>query len=263
MALERDPNALATLLRGQYQPSRLTPEDEQLSSMIPEEQLFQAQEAIGQQGAESGGAYSIPSRQALQQSGIAELRKLFGIQQAAAQAKAYPNQVAGEYGLARERERSSGNVAAAKARAEAEAANRGAQNQFLHGQQEREHAFRAGEGEAGRSSVASQGALNRTGRMDVAREGTRRAAANQAAISERANPSGGAMDYIKSLFGMGGAPAAPTAPAAGGVDVGTAIDALRQHPQTANLTFQQLMESGELEGATPDEMAQFQQMWGK
>ncbi len=253
MALERDPNALSILLRGQTQLPMKSEEDYALEEMIPEEQLFQAQEAYGRRGAESGGAYSIPSRESLKQSGLAELRKLFGIQQGEAQAKALPSRIAGEYGLREAQLKGGFDVESAKQKAIADAAQRQQQQEFQQGQQTRQQEFQGGQGDLTRQALAGR-ATQAQGAAQAGRE------YNQGQINQRAQDKApfNAIEYLKSLFG-GGEEAAPAASS----NIPAAVDSFRKHPDTAQMTFEQLMQSGELEGATPQELAEFQQAWGR
>jgi hypothetical protein len=250
--LERDPNALATLLRMQPQIPQRSEEDYALESMIPEEQLFQAQEAAGRRGAESDGAYAIPSRESLQQSGVAELRKLFGIQNAKAQAAALPARVTGEYGMANRRLQNQGALDVANVNQQGAAARESGLNT-------RATAGNVAAGEraaAGRTSAEGIAAANRTGRMDVAREATGRTASTQRSIDAR-KPQGGLSSILK-MFGYGqpDVAAAPASPR-----VSSALSQFKQDPTTANLSFEQLQATGQLEGASPEEIAELQAAW--
>lgn len=255
MALERDPNALSILLRNQPQIPLQSEQDYALEEMIPEEQLFQAQEAYGRRGAESGGAYTIPSRESLKRGGMAELRKLFGIQQGEAQAKALPARIAGEYGLETARTKGGFDVEAARQKAIADAAAQQSSRQFQQEHQGRQQAFSRGEGQLNRQALAGR-ATQAQGATQAGREYT------QGQINQRAQDKKpfDIIEYIKSAFG-GGSPAAPAA--ASTSNIPAAINSFRQHPDTAQMSFEQLMQSGELEGATPQELAEFQQAWGR
>jgi hypothetical protein len=231
-----------------------TEEDYALQSMIPQEDLYQAQEAAGTRGAASGGAYAIPSRESLQQSGMAELRKLFGIQQAKAQAAALPARVTGEYGMANRKLQNQGALDVANVNQQGAAARETGLNtratQALGGANER--------AAAGRTSAAEIAAANRAGRMDVARETTGRTAATQKSIDVRKNPPGMLSSLLKYLTGgQTEAAAAPTV----SPRVESALNQFKQDPSTANLSFEQLAASGQLEGASPEEIAELQAAW--
>jgi hypothetical protein len=93
--------------------------------MIPEEELFSAQDAYAQAGRESGVPFAVPSREALRGSGVSALRRMFSQTAAEGEAAARPQQVAGMFGLERERiaqrggiERAALEEAAAASRAE-------------------------------------------------------------------------------------------------------------------------------------------------
>lgn len=102
----RDPDALSVLLR--MQPAIPHRADDGFDEMISEGDLFGAQEAIGARGAASGGAYAIPSRESLRDSGVSKLKQLFGIQQAEAEAKALPSRIAGQSRIEQEQIRRGG-----------------------------------------------------------------------------------------------------------------------------------------------------------
>ena len=102
---ERDPNALKALLGMQPQIPQYGEDDTALNDMISEEDLYQAQEKQADAGRARGGPYAVSSRESFRNSELANLKKMFGIQQAKNEASALPQRIAGEYGLARERER--------------------------------------------------------------------------------------------------------------------------------------------------------------
>lgn len=254
MAFTPDPNALSILLRNQPQIPQYGA-DEDLSAMIPEEELFQAQEAAGERGAASGGAYAIPSRESLRSSGIAALRKLFGIQSAEAQAKAYPARVTGEYGLARENVRSQGNIEAARARAEADAAREAQRQEFQQSQQQRGQEFQAG-----------QGALNRealSGRASQAQGASRQNLEfTQGEINRRAQEKK-PFNLLEYLFGGGTSPQ-PAAQGGSAVsDPSADLEPLRQDPRFANLPFQALVDQGIVTADSPEELAEYAAAWGR
>lgn len=257
--LERDPNALATLLRGQTQIPRYTDEEEQLGSMIPEEQLFQAQEALGERGAASGGAYAIPSREALKQGGMAELRKLFGIKQAEGRAKAYPNQVAGEYGLQEARLKGGFDVESARQKAIADAAQRQQAQEFQAAQQGRQQEFQGGQGELNRAAIERNTAASIGGRENVANIGAGSRAATQKSIDARKNPPG----IWEAIFGGKDPATTPKAVATpSNVDVSALlapeniqanVSGIRQ--QYPGIPLQTLIAQGKLEFDSPEEEA--------
>lgn len=251
--LEADPDALSILLRGQTPLPRYSEDDEALRSMIPEEQLFQAQEEIGERGAQRGRPYAIPSREALQQSGMSELRKLFGLQQAKAQAQAYPQQIAGEYGLQRERERSRGTVEAARVRGDMESTNRLQGQAFQQAQQGRQQTFQGEQGDKNRTAYA-QRATQAQGAAQGGREYT------QGQINARtdAKKPFNLWGWLTSKGDSSGQPAPSANPA-----IADAVAQLRQTPGAASLSFQQLMQAGAFgDQATPEELAEFQAAWG-
>jgi hypothetical protein len=253
--LERDPNALATLLRMQPQIPQHTEEDYALQSMIPQEQLFQAQEAAGQRGAESGGAYAIPSRESLQQSGMAELRKLFGIQQAKAQAAALPARVTGEYGMANRRLQNEGALNVANAGAEQRAADLASNRRFQQEQQTRGQEFQAGQGALNREALA--------GRATQAQGATR---AGQEYVQGQTNARAEAkkpfslLQWLSSLGSTSPAKVpAETAPSR----IAAGVAQLKQDPSTANLTFDELRQIGHGANLSPAELAEFQAAWAQ
>lgn len=93
------------------------PEDTALSEMVPEEELYQAQDDIGEQGRQRGGPYYIPSRDSLKQSVMAQLRQALGMQRAKAEAAAYPEHIKGGYGLREADIKGQYDVRAAQAKA--------------------------------------------------------------------------------------------------------------------------------------------------
>jgi hypothetical protein len=233
------------MLRGQ---SKLPKSDDDyaLESMIPEEQLFQAQEAIGQHGAASGQMYSVPSREALKQSGMASLRQLFGVQESRGRAAAYPQQVAGQYGIEREGIRAQGNVEAARIRAEADANQRGASQAFQQGQQERQQTFQAGQSQLSRDAFDTRQAASIKA-ADAGRQYTQ-GQVNQRADAKKPMSLTG---WIGSLFGGGGSKeAADLAP-------------LKKNPKYASMSFDDLVAQGIVSADSPEELAAYQQAWGQ
>ena len=117
-------NGLSALLNLQKQPGssgyipQQTEEDYALDTMIPDEALYEAQDEIGRRGADSGRAYSVPSRESLRGSGRSGLRRIFGEIEAKGNAEARPRQIAGEYDLRRAQIEAQGAVAAAQAKAQ-------------------------------------------------------------------------------------------------------------------------------------------------
>ena len=249
MALERDPNALNILLGMQPQIPRHTDEEYQLQSMIPDEALFQAQEAIGRQGRESGGSYSVPSREALQQSGMAELRKLFGVQQAKAQAAALPSQVAGEYGLAREREHSRGGIEAARVREAAGASAQQEARAFQQAQQQRGQDFAAGQGVLNREALAGRG-TQAQGATRSNLEFREQGINDRAAAKNPRSALGSLYDYF---FG-GKEQAAPASEAQQAVN-----QAKQAHP---GAPLESLLQQGILSYDTPEDLAELQAAFG-
>jgi len=252
--LERDPNALAALLRMQPQIPQQTDEEAQLSSMIPEEQLYQAQEAQADAGRARGGPYAVSSRDQLRESGMAELRKMFGIQQAKAQAAALPARVTGEYGMANRRLQNQGALDVANVNQTGAAARETGLNtratQALGGMNERAALGQTGANErsaAGRASAERIAAANRTGRSDVA-------GANQAAITARKNPPG-ILDWLRGNKPAAAAPAASP-------DVAALLDPTNiqnnvaqiqaQHP---GIPIEELISQGEVTFDSPEEEA--------
>jgi hypothetical protein len=254
---ERDPNALAALLRMQPQIPQHTEEDQTLESMIPQEQLFQAQEAAGRRGAESGGAYAIPSRESLQQSGVAELRKLFGIQNAKAQAAALPARVTGEYGMANRRLQNQGALDVANVNEQGRSADLASNRQFQQQQQERGQTFQAGQGVLNREALA--------GRATQAQGATRsNAEYNQGQTNLRAEAKKpkGIGDFWNWLTSSGNEPeAAAAAPTATSPRVAAGIASLKQDPSTAGLTFEQIIQMGHGASLSPAELAELQAAW--
>lgn len=254
MPITPDPNALAILLRGQSQIPRFGA-DEELSELIPEEELFQAQEAAGARGAASGGAYAIPSRESLRSSGIAALRKLFGLQTAEAQARAYPARVTGEYGLARENVRSQGAIEAARTRAEADAAREAGRQSFAQSQQQRGQEFQAGQGVLNREALAGRAAQAQSasrGNLEF----------TQGEINRRAQEKQpfNLLDFFRSAF---------SGPEAGGAaggavrDVSAELEPLRRDPSLGNLPFQALVDQGIITADSPEELAEYEAAWGR
>ncbi len=263
--LERDPDALATLLRGQTQIPMQTEEEYQLEEMVPDELLLQAQEAIGQRGAATGKAYSVPSRQALKQSGIAELRKLFGLQQGEARAKAYPAQVAGEYGLQEARLKGGFDVESAKQKAIADAAQYQRQQEGLDTRQLRQQEFQGGQGELNRGAVAANTAALIGGRQSVAETGV----AGREALARRKNPAdnywgpdalvGQSPDWLRRILWAGEGPM--DAPQAGTPSTHAAeLAPYANHPQYSALPFESLLQQGIVSGS-PDDLEAYRQAW--
>ncbi len=249
--LERDPDALATLLRGQTQIPMQTEEEYQLEEMVPDELLLQAQEAIGQRGAATGKAYSVPSRQALKQSGIAELRKLFGLQQGEARAKAYPAQVAGEYGLQEARLKGGFDVESAKQKAMADAAQYQRQQEALDKRQERQHTFQGGQGDLSREAVAANTAALIGGRQNVAETGVAGRAELAKAKETAKNPPDKYWGYDPLMAWLYSEnkpnPAAELAQ-------------YKNSPQHSALPFEALLEQGIVSGS-PEEIEAYRQAW--
>ena len=192
----RDPNALAILLGAQPKSYAGYGTDDELAEMIPEEDLYGAQEDIGATGQESGRPYFIPSRESLKRSGVSGLKRIFGEIGARGEAAALPRRVAGEYGLRQEGIRQEGQLRTAEARAREAAANREAIGQQALERQTQAQGFTSGE-RAGREQFASgENRLNRESRAAIERE-------RQAAIGARAKKPGGLFDFFSRLLGRG------------------------------------------------------------
>lgn len=124
-------NALQALLRNQPRVPQYTPDEEMLGPT--DEELMQEQEEIGTAGAESGRQfYAVPSRESLRTSAMGQLRRVLGMQEREAEAKALPARIAGEYGLREAGVRTQGQMASAQA-----AASRLASQQQFQAEQNR------------------------------------------------------------------------------------------------------------------------------
>ncbi len=247
--LQRDPDALNILLRNQPQIPMKTEDEYALESMIPEEQLFQAQEAMGDRGRAMGGPYSVASRESLRDSGVAGLRQMFGIQQAKGQAAAYPQQVAGQYGLQREDIRARGNVEAARQKAEADAARHSQDQVFQQEQQGRQQTHQAAQGQLTRDALVGR-ATQAQGAAQVGREYT------QGQINDR-TAAKKPFSILGWLTGSGGN-AAAAQPAS---QEAAELAPLKKNPKYANLPFQALVQQGIISADSPDELAAYQAAW--
>lgn len=179
------PNGLSVLLGLQRQPGSSgqiplrSTEESDLDELIPEEELFQAQEAIAGQGRESGGAFAVPSREALRQSGRSALSRFFAQTRAKGEAAARPQQVAGEFGLERERIAQRGGIEQAAFGAQTAAELRQLQHeQALERQRELQGSITgrtaATQRSVGERSAGTQGAIRQ---RQIAADQLRRAAA--------------------------------------------------------------------------------------
>ena len=254
-----DPNALAVLLRGQPASYAQYGEDQSLSEMIPEESLFQAQEAIGAKGAGGDAPYFVPSRESLQKSGVSKLKRLFGLERAKGQAAAYPAQVKGQYDYETTGLKGRYDVEAARTKAEAEIAERRANQEFQQAQQGRGQAFSGEQNRMGREQTAANTKALIEGRQGTAEEATRRSAATQRSIDLR--KSGGENKYwgpdaimepLWRLLGGGPDPA-----------IEKTLAPYRNDPRFADLPFDEFAAATQFQADTPEEEAAYRQAWGK
>lgn len=135
-------NALEVLLNlAKQRPSATAQVNAPYDEMVSDYALKDVQGAIGEQGRQGGSPYYVPSRDELRQQGMAELKKLFGTLQAQGEAKAVPERIKGEYGLA-----------GAQIRAQ-EAANRAKE---ADAQRQTQRDFQAEQNRLGREAVAGR-----------------------------------------------------------------------------------------------------------
>lgn len=196
-----DPNA-ATSAFGRVRASKryTSPEDDFLSSLIPEEDVYEAQQTLGERGAETGSPYYIPSRDTLKQSGMAKLKQLLAVKQAEAAGAALPRRVEGEYGLEEARIKGAADVEVAKQRADAQA-----EQQAMSDRRIRE-LFAMGEsGRNVRAEGAEAGRTQRAEGLDTGRAQRQQLglAYQQAAAMERAPDE---RPWYQWMFGRGQTP---------------------------------------------------------
>ena len=246
-AFQRDPNALATLLRMQPKSYASYGEEAELGDMIPEEDLYAAQDEIGERGRTSGRPYAIPSREALKSSGVSSLKRLFGEIGAKGRAAAYPRQIQGEYDLRGIERKGQYDVEAAKQKEQAEAAQRETQRQFQVDQQRRGQEFGAEQGRVGREAIAGRQTTSQAATATRSRE-------TQAAIDRRqeARKPWNLKDFFSSLWGK---------PKPENNEAATAVASARQeYPGTS---LENLIQNGVLAYDTPEELAALQAAWGQ
>lgn len=239
-----NPNPLSVLL-GLKQNNPLLDEslygnttDAQFASMIPEESLYGAQE----EAIQPRGAFTVPSRNSLRDSGVAGLKRTFGLARADAEAKAAPERIKGEYGLAEENIRRETAADNRRAAAEERAAGR---------------EFSAGQNALNREAIASR---QQTG-IDATDQRTRytqgQIGARQdklAATPLRSKPStpGPLSSLYNFFFG----------PSSGGVPETGDLASQAQQAVTENpgMSFDDMMAAGLWDGVTPAEEMQLRQL---
>lgn len=183
------------------------PEDTALSEMVPEEELYQEQDAIGEQGRQRSGPYYIPSRDSLKQSAMAQLRQALGMQRAKAEATAYPEHIKGGYGLREADIKGRYDVQAAQARAE------GADERDQRTDQRMRELFMMGqEGQDRRMGQTQAGYTARTQATEQGKNTRQQLGQSEA----RARAAEGAPDPrwfpgVQDFFGMGESPQAKAA----------------------------------------------------
>ena len=175
------PNGLSVLMNLAQRPGssgnipQHSGDDYELDSMIPEESIYELQDAIGERGAASGRAYAIPSRESLRGSGRSALRRMFGEIGAKGEAASQPHRVAGEYGLEEARIKGAADIQKAQIENESNASLR----EMMHMQaMERQDALQQQINQRSAGTVAGA---------------DRRAAARESGIAARQNAAG----YLK------------------------------------------------------------------
>ena len=177
-----------------YIPQR-SQDDYELDEMIPEESLFEMQDEIGARGAQSGRAYSVPSRESLRSSGRAGLRGIFG--QIAAK-----NQ--GQVDAARYKSMGDAQAATIKGAADVESARYGADAASARAQEAHLNALQRQQ-----IGIDALDARAQAGRSAVdAREGRRQQGSSArmmaAAMMKEANELSKRAQNSWDLMGMGG-----------------------------------------------------------
>lgn len=191
--------ALQSLMRNKPQVPQYDPEMEELGPTDLE--LEDEQAGIAREGAQSGSDYFyVPSRESLKTSQMGALKRALKIAETTAQQKAYPQQVAGEFGLEQARVRGGAQVEAARLGAEragAEREFRGEQSQL--GRDAMAERATQAQGAVADRTAATQRATGE--RQEAARRGARVTGLQSGKINAPVEP--GMFAGLKRMFGMG------------------------------------------------------------
>ncbi len=246
--------ALRTLLAGSRQPYHsgdYAPPDDGLQDFAPSEQELRGMQDQATEVSPHGDYTFIPSRDSQKESAMQQLKRTLRMNEIAAQQKALPAHVTGEYNLRREGLRGQATVEAAKANAAARAS-----------QQQGQQQFQAGQNDLNRTAATERNTYNQNA-MDTRAKGTQAALSGRVGATHanqidtltqtgKIKPAGGGLwAGLKNLIGMG-----DSAPAAQQTSSGNpSIDQMvADHPQAS---FDDLV-SQYGAGASADELALLQ-----
>ena len=257
-------DALQSLLSRQPQIPRVNPE---LAEYGPtEEELYDLQEASTTRT--PGGYTFTPSRQSVQDSSLAGLRRMFGVAAIEQAAKERALRIPKEYGLEEARIKGSADVEAARQKAKAMAAtSQEATARHLQGIEKQQSGAGQRAELSARTRTQTAGAARRMSEQNLAR----RQAFEQSQDVRRGKVSppgmGGVWGGVKELFGIG--PSRDEAAdeimqkSLGGVDVDIANFVQQAQQQYPGASLDEVLQATGEDQLTPEEYAQAQDLWGQ